>query len=163
MLTRRRLIVALMLAIVAVVSIRVSRPARYVSRASLFNSFESDLANLVFVWSAQDVRLEADRSRSMFDFIYQGYDSSVWIPQSLFDGNPFTQAVDLEVGRHPVVLEIKTEAIGAEDIGDQPFGIQARLGDALLAKKFRGSGKQCADGERRIGLRTHWPCSRSFS
>ncbi len=29
----------------------------------------------------------------LFDFIYQTYDSSAWIPQSLFDSNLVTQAV----------------------------------------------------------------------
>ena len=30
---------------------------------------------------------------ALFDFIYQTYDSSAWIPQSLFDSNLMTQAV----------------------------------------------------------------------
>ena len=29
----------------------------------------------------------------MFEFVYQGYESSAWVPQALFDGNLVTQAV----------------------------------------------------------------------
>ena len=36
---------------------------------------------------------EAERQRALFDFIYQTYDSSAWIPQSLFETNLVTQAV----------------------------------------------------------------------
>ena len=35
----------------------------------------------------------AERRRALFDFVYQTYDSSAWIPQSIFDGNLVTQAV----------------------------------------------------------------------
>ena len=38
-------------------------------------------------------RPEAERRRALFDFVYQTYESSAWIPQSLFDSNLVTQAV----------------------------------------------------------------------
>jgi hypothetical protein len=33
------------------------------------------------------------RERALFDFVYQTYDSSAWIPQSVFDGNLVTQTI----------------------------------------------------------------------
>ena len=35
----------------------------------------------------------SERRRALFDFMYQTYQSSAWIPQSLFDSNLVTQAV----------------------------------------------------------------------
>ena len=35
----------------------------------------------------------AERRQALFEFVYQTYDSSAWIPQSLFDSNLVTQAV----------------------------------------------------------------------
>ena len=45
------------------------------------------------VGSPADPRSERERRAALFDFVYQTYDSSAWIPQSLFDGNLVTQAV----------------------------------------------------------------------
>ena len=63
--------------------------ARDVLRAS----FASDIRNLVYRWDPQDPRPEDDRRRALFEFMYQTYDSSAWIPQSLFDTNLITQVV----------------------------------------------------------------------
>ena len=45
------------------------------------------MRNVVYRWAPEDPRPEAERRMALFDFVYQTYDSSAWIPQSLFDGN----------------------------------------------------------------------------
>ena len=60
---------------------------------SLAATFDSDLGNVVYRWSETDPRSERDRKRALFDFVYQTYDSSAWIPQSLFEQNVITQTV----------------------------------------------------------------------
>jgi hypothetical protein len=81
----------------AVAIVLVSRgtqaSARYVTRHALQSTFESDTRNLVYRWDPADPRPEPERRRALFDFMYQTYDSSAWIPQSLFDRNLVTQAV----------------------------------------------------------------------
>ncbi|HYN10538.1 MAG TPA: hypothetical protein VES67_24340 [Vicinamibacterales bacterium] len=63
------------------------------TRDALIGSFESDLRRVVLEWDPSDPRPAADRRRALFDFVYQTYDASAWIPQSLFDSNLVTQAV----------------------------------------------------------------------
>jgi hypothetical protein len=64
-----------------------------VTRDTLRATFESDMRAVVYRWAADDPRSEAERTSALFDFVYQTYDSSAWIPQSLFDGNLVIQAV----------------------------------------------------------------------
>jgi hypothetical protein len=52
----------------------------------------ADISNLVYAWDPIDPRPEYERRRSLLEFVYQGYDSSAWIPQSLLDGNWMTRA-----------------------------------------------------------------------
>jgi len=77
-------------------SSRAARPA--ITRATLALSFVSDLRSVVYEWDAADPRPDPVRRQALFDFVYETYDASAWIPQSLFDGNTLTQAVagDLE-------------------------------------------------------------------
>src|SRR3954454_7446442 len=63
------------------------------SRDALRASFASDMRNVVYRWSADDRRSTEEKRSALFDFVYQTYDSSAWIPQSLFDGNLATQAI----------------------------------------------------------------------
>ena len=56
-------------------------------------SFDAGLRNTVLRWDANDHRSAAERRRSLFEFVYETYDASAWIPQSLFDSNRVTQAV----------------------------------------------------------------------
>jgi hypothetical protein len=73
---------------------RGSRAAgRDVTRDALWSTFESDSRDLVYRWDPADSRPLHERRRALFDFMYQTYDSSAWIPQSLFDGNLVRQAV----------------------------------------------------------------------
>jgi len=63
------------------------------SKDALAASFESDIRRLVYVWDKEDTRGDTERRRALFDFMYQTFDASAWIPQSLFDGNLVSQAV----------------------------------------------------------------------
>jgi hypothetical protein len=56
-------------------------------------SFDSDIAGTVYQWDPRDSRPEATRRKALADFMYQGYDSSAWIPQSSFESNAFLQFV----------------------------------------------------------------------
>ena len=86
-------IVVTLAAAVVLVSRGTRASVRYVSRDALRATFESDTRNLVYRWDPADPRPDAERRAALFDFMYQTYDSSAWIPQSLFDGNLVTQAV----------------------------------------------------------------------
>jgi hypothetical protein len=75
----------------------LSRPATApltgLPEETLAAAFESDMRNVVYRWSETDPRPERDRKRALFDFVYQTYDSSAWIPQSLFEQNVIAQTV----------------------------------------------------------------------
>src|SRR3954468_551088 len=64
-----------------------------VSKQMLRASFESDMRHVVYRWSPDDPRSDTEKRNALFDFVYQTYDSSAWIPQSLFDGNLAAQAI----------------------------------------------------------------------
>ena len=59
----------------------------------LMATFDADMRHVVIRWSEDDDRPERERRQALFDFTYQTYDSSAWIPQSLFDRNLVVQAV----------------------------------------------------------------------
>jgi hypothetical protein len=64
-----------------------------VSRDALAASFAADTRNLVYRWDAADPRHAAAREAALFDFVHQTYDTTAWVPQSLFDSNIVIQAV----------------------------------------------------------------------
>ena len=68
-------------------------PAAAVSREALASGFDSGIRNLVAEWDPNDRRPVGERRAALFDFMYETYDSSAWIPQSLFDSNLLTQAI----------------------------------------------------------------------
>jgi len=70
---------------------RAATPA--FSRDALASTFDADLRRVAYAWDPADPRPEAERRRALFDFMYQTYDASAWVPQSLFDSNLVTQAV----------------------------------------------------------------------
>jgi mono/diheme cytochrome c family protein len=78
-----------------------ARPA--LAGDTLAASFAADMRHVAYEWDAADPRPETVRRQALFDFVYETYDASAWIPQSLFDGNVITQAiagdVDTIVGR----------------------------------------------------------------
>ena len=63
------------------------------SRDALASTFDADMRHVVYAWDPADPRPESARKQALFDFIYETYDASAWIPQSLFDSNIVTQAV----------------------------------------------------------------------
>jgi mono/diheme cytochrome c family protein len=63
------------------------------TRDALASSFDADMRHVVYAWDSADPRPESVRKQALFDFIYETYDASAWIPQSLFDSNIVTQAV----------------------------------------------------------------------
>jgi mono/diheme cytochrome c family protein len=75
------------------VSLTPHAARRAIARDTLASAFASDLRRVVYEWDANDARPEAIRRQALFDFVYETYDASAWIPQSLFDGNVITQAV----------------------------------------------------------------------
>jgi hypothetical protein len=88
--------VALALCIAAGLGSLLIRPrsaAPAITRDTLASSFQSDLRRVVYEWDPSDPRSEADRRQALFEFIYETYDASSWVPQSLFDSNLVTQAV----------------------------------------------------------------------
>jgi mono/diheme cytochrome c family protein len=76
-----------------VVILREGPPPPGVTREHLRATFEADTAALVYAWDPDDPRPEPQRREALFEFLYQGYDSSAWVPQSSFDQNWLTQAV----------------------------------------------------------------------
>ena len=60
---------------------------------SLAAAFDADMRNVVYRWSESDPRSVPERKKALFDFVYQTYDSSAWIPQSLFERNLITQTI----------------------------------------------------------------------
>src|SRR5712692_7200801 len=64
-----------------------------VSRAALASSFDAGIRNLVLEWDPNDPRPEPERRKALFEFMYETYQASAWIPQALFDSNLVTQAV----------------------------------------------------------------------
>jgi hypothetical protein len=89
--------VVLVWACVRLLSRPAAAPLTGLPDESLAATFDSDMRNVVYRWSESDPRSEEERKRALFDFIYQTYDSSAWIPQSLFDQNLIRQTVVGEV------------------------------------------------------------------
>jgi len=94
---RGRFAVRIALVVVAMVwalgAVRWTRAAAPASREAMLATFASDIRTLVYRWDPADQRSEEDRRRALFDFMYQTYDSSAWIPQSLFDSNLVAQVI----------------------------------------------------------------------
>src|SRR5215471_3397205 len=68
-----------------------ARPA--IDRDTLASTFASDMEHVVYQWDPNDPRPETVRRQALFDFVYETYDASAWIPQSLFDGNVVAQVI----------------------------------------------------------------------
>ena len=63
------------------------------SKEALSVTFEGAIRNLAINWDPSDPRSADERLKSLSAFMYETYDASAWIPQSLFDSNVITQAV----------------------------------------------------------------------
>jgi hypothetical protein len=85
---------ALLSAVLASLAFKPDREAAVgLSDDRLDRTFDDDMRRVVYRWDPNDPRPAALRRRALFDFIYQTYDSSAWVPQSLFETNVVTQAV----------------------------------------------------------------------
>jgi hypothetical protein len=69
----------------------------------LLHTFARDIARMVYEWDPVDGRSRRQREQALCKFMYEGYRSSAWIPQSSFDNNRILQLVignaDAIVGR----------------------------------------------------------------
>ncbi len=94
-LARRSLCVAVVISLV-VIAFRAPRAEKgdtAMSKEALSVTFESAMRNVVINWDPTDARPADERLQSLSTFVYETYDASAWIPQSLFDSNVVTQAV----------------------------------------------------------------------
>lgn len=90
-----------LLSIVAVISLvaivfhapRPEKEEKAMSKEALSVTFESAFRNVVVNWNPTDPRPADERLKALSTFVYETYDASAWIPQSLFDTNVITQAV----------------------------------------------------------------------
>jgi len=64
-----------------------------ISRELMQASFASDTRNLVYRWDADDPTPPDARQEALFGFMLQTYDTTAWIPQSVFDGNFTVQVI----------------------------------------------------------------------
>ncbi len=106
-----------------------SESAAAVSRDTLESTFDSDMRNVVYRWAPDDPRPAAERRAALFDFIYQTYDSSAWIPQSLFDGNLATQVIVGDVDtivRDKVGLVVWRDNVRVPAFGMAPNTVQGQ-------------------------------------
>ena len=90
-----------LLSFVAVISLvalvfrapRAEKEDTAMTKEALSVTFESATRNLVINWDPTDPQTADERLKSLSTFMYETYDASAWIPQSLFDSNVITQAV----------------------------------------------------------------------
>jgi hypothetical protein len=54
------------------------------TRETLWRSFPADIREMVYRWDPHDPRSDEERRRALFDFMYEGFESAAWVPQSLF-------------------------------------------------------------------------------
>ena len=55
------------------------------ARQALFDNFGRDAAGMIYRWDPRDARPEPERLLALAKFMYEGYDSSAWIPQTFID------------------------------------------------------------------------------
>ncbi len=96
----RQSLLALAALAVVLVAFRAYRGVDVViamSEEELSATFEDAIGNLEIYWAEADPRSKDERMKALYTFMYQTYDASAWIPQSLFDTNVITQVVVGEV------------------------------------------------------------------
>lgn len=60
-------------------------PNSAAARQALLDNFPHDVARVVYRWDSRDTRSEPERLLALARFMYEGYDSSAWIPQTFID------------------------------------------------------------------------------
>jgi len=112
------------------------------TRDTLAANFESDLRHVVYEWDPDDSRPLEERRRALFDFIYETYKASAWIPQSLFDSNLVTQAV---AGNVDTIVGQKVGLVLWKDNALVPaFGMAPNAEWAPLDSDDLGAARQAA-------------------
>src|SRR4051794_32273441 len=71
------------------------------SRRDLRAGFARATRRMVIAWGERDTRSPREQQEALFGVVYSTYESSAWIPQSLFDSNVVTQAI---VGDAPTIV-----------------------------------------------------------
>jgi hypothetical protein len=62
-------------------------------RDEMESRFRADIRNLVLEWNPLDSRPAGERDAALFAFMHQTYDTTAWIPHSLFEGNLARQVI----------------------------------------------------------------------
>src|SRR5690349_17404983 len=83
----------LLLLAATVYSYRIPRVVPPIAQHTLLEDFDLAMKRTVLEWDPADTRPPDVRRRALFDFVYSTYESSAWIPQSLFNSNVVSQAV----------------------------------------------------------------------
>src|SRR5262245_43259615 len=109
-------------------------PGPPATREALASTFDAGIRNLVLEWDPADPRPDAERRRALFAFMYETYQSSAWIPQSLFDSNLVTQAV---IGDINTIVGDKVGLVLWRDNPEVPAFGMAPNADAAPGKKAR--------------------------
>ncbi len=90
---------------------------------SLREHFAPELLQFVYRWDPEDRRPEPERRQALAKFIYESYDSSAWIPQSVIDAcqvYPFTAAAIDAIIRDQVGLVLWPQNRPARIFGMAP-------------------------------------------
>ena len=125
------------------------------TREALQSSFPTDIREMVYRWDSCDPRSEEERRKALFDFMYEGFDSAAWVPQSLFKrkellapfGNPnviITRTIGL-IG-WPQNREVKTFGMAPDLAPGRPLGWTANCVTCHITEidgvvYFGGGGK----------------------
>lgn len=97
--TQRALVLTLLLvaivggSAIGIVARRAHAPRLSPSTGDLRAGFELATRRMVVAWDDRDPRPRSEQQQALFEFMYSTYQSSAWIPQSLFDSNLVTQAI----------------------------------------------------------------------
>jgi mono/diheme cytochrome c family protein len=123
---------AILVSAIGALASRHVPPTLAMSEAELAAGFARAMEDVVLEWDPSDPRSEAERMAVLHDFVYETYDASAWIPQSLFDANAITQTI---VGDADAIVRDKVGLVPWDDNPLVPaFGMapNAGSGSSLL-------------------------------
>ena len=127
-----------------VLALRCSAPSNALSRRELTSTFDSGISRVVAEWDPADGRPAAVRRQALFDFMYETYDASAWIPQSLFDTNLVTQAI---VGDVETIVGRRVGLVLWRDNPDVPAFGMAPNADASAPRRWTVNCLVCHTAE----------------